>query len=309
MGKRSLLSSKPADSFRGRIGRPQLIDARYLSYGLPVSGRASGTFRGRDAAVANSRTVFSSVRTESLASRIVNQVIDALFAGQLAPGQFLGTEAQLTETFKTSRVPIREALGRLEALGVVTIKTGAGGGATIAEGQPDQFATALAVQLMLVQVSAEEIFDARIGIECRAAELAAEHITEEEIAELRRLLERVMAPNLSRRASVERILAFHGAIVEASRSRTLVTLMHALEHALLNLFNAIESDSDSRTLRYENLGGILERIAARDGEGAFMAMRRHLMNRRQSMLYRLKQTTGGAAASRPLHFAAASGKG
>jgi GntR family transcriptional regulator, transcriptional repressor for pyruvate dehydrogenase complex len=261
--------------------------------------------------VANSRTVFSSVRTESLASRIVNQVIDALFAGQLAPGQFLGTEAQLTETFKTSRVPIREALGRLEALGVVTIKTGAGGGATIAEGRPDQFATALAVQLMLVQVSAEEIFDARIGIECRAAELAAEHITEEEIAELRRLLERVMAPNLSRRASVERILAFHGAIVEASRSRTLVTLMHALEHALLNLFNAIESesDSDSRTLRYESLGEILERIAARDGEGAFMTMRKHLMNRRQSMLYRLKQATGGAAAARALSFAAASGKG
>lgn len=244
--------------------------------------------------MATSRSVFSSIRTQSLASRIVNQVIEALFAGQLEPGQFLGTEAQLTETFQTSRVPIREALGRLEALGVVTIKTGAGGGATIAEGQPDQFATALAVQFMLVQVSPEEIFDARIGVECRAAELAAEHITDEELAELRRLLARVMSPNLSRRASVERILAFHGAIVEASRSRTLVTLMHALEHALLNLFNAIEPDEEVRTLRYESLHAILDRIAERDGEGAFMAMRRHLMNRRQSMIYRLKQVSGGA---------------
>lgn len=256
--------------------------------------------------MANSRTVFSSIRTESLASRIVNQVLEALFAGQLAPGQVLGTEAQLTETFKTSRVPIREALGRLEALGVVTIKTGAGGGATIAEGQPDQFATALAVQLMLVQVSAEEIFDARIGIECRAAELAAEHATADEMAEMRRLLDRVMAPNLSRRASVERILAFHSAIVEASRSRTLVTLMHALEHALLNLFNAIESDGDSRTLRYESLSGILGRLEARDGEGAFMAMRKHLMNRRQSMLYRLRQASGRGASGRGLAFASAS---
>jgi DNA-binding FadR family transcriptional regulator len=239
--------------------------------------------------VAVSRSVFSSIRTQSLASRIVNQVIEALFAGQFEPGQFLGTEAQLTETFQTSRVPIREALGRLEALGVVTIKTGAGGGATIAEGQPDQFATALAVQFMLIRVNPEEIFDARIGIECRAAELAAEHVTDDEIVELRHLLDRVTAPNLSRRASVERILAFHRAIVEASRARTLITLMHALEHALLNLFTAIEPDTTPDTLRYDSLKGILERIAARDGDGAFMAMRVHLMNRRQSMLYRLKQ--------------------
>lgn len=244
------------------------------------------------ATVTGSRTVFSSVRTQSLASRVVEQVIEALFAGQIGPGQFLGTEAQLTKMFQTSRVPIREALGRLEALGVVTIKTGAGGGATIAEGRPDHFATALAVQFMLAQVSPAEIFDARIGIECRAAELAAEHITDEEIADLRRLLDAVMAPNLSRRASVERILAFHGAIVKASRSRTLITLMHALEHVLLNLFIAVDSSSSNQT-RYEALNGIMERIAARDSEGAFMAMRKHLMNRRESLLYRLKETKKG----------------
>ena len=259
--------------------------------------------------MAVSRSVFSSVRTQSLASRIVNQVIEALFAGQLKPGQFLGTEAQLTETFRTSRVPIREALGRLEALGVVTIKTGAGGGATIAEGNPDQFATALAVQFMLVQVSPEEIFDARIGIECRAAELAAENITDDEVEQLRRLLGKITAPNLSRRASVERILDFHSAIVAASRSRTLITLMHALEHALLNLFNSVEPDPELNRARYISLEGLLERIAARDGEGAFTAMRKHLTSRRQSLIYRLKQVSGGTSSSRAPVFAAADGRG
>lgn len=239
---------------------------------------------------------------ESLASRIVNQVIEALFAGQLEPGQFLGTEAQLTETFKTSRVPIREALGRLEALGVVTIKTGAGGGATIAEGQPDQFATALAVQFMLIQVSPEEIFDARIGIECRAVELAAARITDEEVGELRRLLARIMEPDLSRRESVERILAFHAAIVEASRSRTLITLMHAIEHALLNLFITVES---APTNRYRNLKKILDRIAARDSEGAHAAMRSHLLDRRQSIIYRLKQAESQSTGRDAAPFAAA----
>lgn len=246
-------------------------------------------------------SVFNSIRTQSLATRIVDQVIDALFSGQLEPGEFLGTEAQLTQMFNTSRVPIREALGRLEALGVVAIKTGAGGGATIAKGRPDQFAIALAVQFMLVQVTPEEVFDARIGIECRAAELAAELATDEEILELRRVLGAVKAPNLSRRVSVERILDFHVAIVGASRSRTLITLMHALEHALLNLFNATDSDA-SNDMRYDGLNAIVERIEAHDSAGAFMAMRTHLLNRRESMLYRLKQTGGAKARKKAVPF-------
>jgi Transcriptional regulators len=254
-----------------------------------AAGRRQRPTEESRSAVAESDTVFSSVRTQSLASRIVSQVIDALFAGQFKPGQFLGTEAQLTETFQTSRVPIREALGRLEALGVVTIKTGAGGGATIAEGKPDQFATALAVQFMLIQVTAEEIFDARIGIECRAAELAAEKITDAQIAELKALLDRVMEADINRRESVERILAFHRAIVEASGARTLITLMHALEHALLNLFTALEASPRNSRIGYKSLQGIFERVAARDSEGAFTAMRHHLLDRRKSMLYRLKE--------------------
>ena len=243
--------------------------------------------------------VFSSVRTQSLASRIVSQIIEALFAGQFQPGQFLGTEAQLTETFKTSRVPIREALGRLEALGVITIKTGAGGGATIAQGKPDQFATALAVQFMLIQVTAEEIFDARIGIECRAAELAAERISDEQIAHLKALLDEIMETGITRVESVQRILAFHGAIVEASGARTLITLMHALEHTLVNLFTALEASPRNSKIGYKALTAIFERIEAHDSEGAFHAMREHLIDRRQSMLYRLKQISERAAKHKP----------
>lgn len=247
--------------------------------------------------VADSEPVFSSIRSQSLASRIVSQVIAALFAGQFKPGEFLGTEAQLAETFQTSRVPIREALGRLEALGVITVKTGVGGGATIAEGKPDQFATALAVQFMLIQVTAEEVFDARLGIECRAAELAAERIDDAQLAALKAALDRIMEPDISRPEAVERILAFHRAIVEASGARTLVTLMHALEHALLNLFTAIEASPKSSRIGYKALQGIYDRIAAHDPEGAFTAMRAHLLDRRQSMLYRLKQMSDQARAA------------
>jgi GntR family transcriptional repressor for pyruvate dehydrogenase complex len=233
--------------------------------------------------------VFQGVRTQSLSTGIVNQVIEALFAKRLSPGEFFGTEAQLAETFKTSRVPIREALNRLKALGVVNIKTGAGGGATIAEGDPDQFATALAVQFMLIRVTPGELFDARIAIECRGAELAAQNITDEELVELKRLFEQISVGR-GGRAGMLRILAFHRAIVDASRVRTLIALMHALEQALRNLYiEAWPEHSGAVPQTYPGLGKILERIEARDGEGAFQQMRAHLIGRRQSIIDRLSE--------------------
>ena len=44
-------------------------------------------------------------QVQSLSSGIVDQVLEALFAGKLKPGAFLGTEVQLSEIFQTSRVP------------------------------------------------------------------------------------------------------------------------------------------------------------------------------------------------------------
>jgi DNA-binding FadR family transcriptional regulator len=246
----------------------------------------------REMMVAGKRTVFSAVKGQSLSSRIVNQVIEAVFSRKLEPGQFLGTEAQLAETFQTSRVPIREALGRLEALGAVRIKTGAGGGVLVAEGAPDKFAIALAVQLMLVRVTPGELFDARIAIECRGVELAAEQITDEEVAALQALLDEISKGKTGRLA-VERILRFHAMIVEASRSRTLITLMHGLEHSLLNLYlEASPEHAGAAPRGYNNLQAILDHLRMRDAEQAFAVMRMHLLRQRARVVDQLAPKQG-----------------
>src|SRR5437016_13562972 len=122
-----------------------------------------------------------------MSTQIVAQVRDALFAKELRPGDFLGTEKELAERFAVSRIVARDALRTLEAQGIVEIKVGAGGGARIARGNPRLFAEALAVQLDLTGVTAAEIMDAQRAIETLAAELAAVHSTPEDQARLRAL--------------------------------------------------------------------------------------------------------------------------
>src|SRR6188508_3498155 len=127
-------------------------------------------------------------RSSSLSAQIVAWVRDALFAKKLKPGDFLGTEKDLAARFDASRIVARDALRTLEALGIVEIRMGKGGGARVARGNPRLFAEALAVQLDLTGVSVSEIMDAQRAIECLAAELAAENATDADIAKLKLLL-------------------------------------------------------------------------------------------------------------------------
>src|SRR3569623_68958 len=127
-------------------------------------------------------------RSSSLSAQMVAQVRDELFARTLKPGDFLGTEKDLAARFGTSRIVARDALRTLEALGIVEIRMGKGGGARIAHGNPRLFAEALAVQLELTGVGAAEVMDAQRAVEMLAAELAAHNATADDILELRRLL-------------------------------------------------------------------------------------------------------------------------
>src|SRR5579885_3642787 len=132
-------------------------------------------------------------RSASLSAQIVDEVRQRLFTKALRPGDFLGTERDLAARFGTSRIVARDALRTLEALGIVEIRMGKGGGARIASGNPRLFAEALAVQLELTGVSVAEIMDAQRAIETLGAELAAENATAADVARLRGLLAEAQA--------------------------------------------------------------------------------------------------------------------
>lgn len=176
------------------------------------------------------RRIFRAGRSDSLASQVVAEIRDWLFAGRLGPGDFLGTEKELAARFGVSRIVARDALRTLEALGIAQIKMGKGGGARIAAGNPGLFAEALAVQLYLTGVSAAEIMDAQRAAECMAAELAAEHATARDHARLEQLLADAAAKSADTAAFTRSCRDFHMAIAEASRNRVLVVQLASLQY-------------------------------------------------------------------------------
>ena len=214
-------------------------------------------------------------RSASLSSQIVADVREALFGKRLKPGDFLGTEKDLAARHGVSRIVARDALRTLEALGIVEIRMGKGGGARVARGNPRLFAEALAVQLDLTGVSAAEILDAQRAVECMAAELAAEHATAADHARIRRLLadaedklDDVDAYTLSSRE-------FHLAIAEASHNRVLVVQFISLQNVSWPSRNTTLTPKVARRILevHKELAALIE---MRDAAGARRLMDDHI---------------------------------
>jgi DNA-binding GntR family transcriptional regulator len=167
----------------------------------------------------------------SLTARIYAALKHDIITCQLRPGQQV-VEQQLAERYGASKTPIREALNTLRQEGYVQVV-------------PRRAYLITPVSVLDVQ----HIFHVRLLLEPSAAELAAQRVTGEQLAELRRLSVRRAPGSLTERLSVNR--AFHMAIAEASGNPTLVgfigKLLEQVErvfHLGLNLGSAVESEPD-----------------------------------------------------------------
>lgn len=237
---------------------------------------------------------WSTVQRQSISGNVVEQILSALFQGELEPGQFLGTEKTLCEAFGVTRLPLRDAIKRLEAMGVVFSKPGSGGGIRVAKPDPDRMAELSAVQFSLQGVSVEELFDARAAIQPQAAELAAQNATYEDIAKIRNLIEsaegllRKDETDFSQLADV--FLETHFAIVAASKNRVLISLMQGLLRVAYSTYLR-GGRKQGAEQGISGLTRIVTHIENRDGEGARTVTREHLASQRAEWMQRMGAPT------------------
>jgi len=214
------------------------------------------------------------LRGMTISSQIVSRVRDALFAGELSTGDVLGSEADLVKQFGVSRMSVRDALRSLEAMGIVEIRMGAKGGATIAAGSSDRFADALAIQLVLLGVTRQEILQARAGLESMTAALAAAHASESDLASMRDLLDKAGRHLDDPQQSGALGEKFHMAVAHAAGNAVLVAQLKAMRAVLCRRTAPLEHADAKRMLEIHT--ELYELIAAGDVEQARSRMETHV---------------------------------
>lgn len=134
----------------------------------------------------------------------------------LQPGDRLPPERTMLQEYGVGRGTLRESLRFLEFQGVLTIKAGPGGGPIVRQPDASNLATALVLLLQISGATFRAIADARLAIEPLLAAQAAEHISDEALAELRGTLEDMESAIENRAAFLDANKRFHDVIAWSS---------------------------------------------------------------------------------------------
>src|SRR5438105_14841939 len=134
-----------------------------------------------------------SARAGRASEDVAAQILNGFYPEGLQPGEWLGTEAELAERFNVSRVTIRDAVSALAARGLLDVRVGARGGLRIATSDPDRLIDAFSIQLRLMGLTRDELFEAMLAIEPVTASLAAERASDAQVVTLRELVEQSRA--------------------------------------------------------------------------------------------------------------------
>lgn len=163
---------------------------------------------------------------------LVAETIDALqrevTSGTWAVGERIPTEAELVEQLGVGRGTVREAVRALTYSGILEVRRGYG---TFVRSDTE---TSDALQRRLLQSDHHEVFEVRRALEVEAALLAAQRRTEEDLEAIENALERRTAAvsNLDVDEFIAADIAFHQAVVLASRNRVLTQLYAEFEPKL-----------------------------------------------------------------------------
>lgn len=114
---------------------------------------------------AESRVAMSSERSVSRTDLVAREIKHWILTRALKPGAKLPNENELVQIFQCSRGTVRECLRSLEAIGLVRIARGAGGGAQVSEIDPEKVAESLRIYTYFQRMSWSQIFEVRQAIE------------------------------------------------------------------------------------------------------------------------------------------------
>jgi DNA-binding GntR family transcriptional regulator len=204
---------------------------------------------------------------KTLREAVYERLKQAIVEGQIAPGEHL-VETKLAERLGVSRIPVREALLRLER---------------------EQLVSASAKGLIvssITRTNIQEVYAIRAALEALGCRLAAEKITPEEKAQLGDILRRsrdcITANDITGLTACD--IEFHDVLIAASRNATLKKVLDQLRDSVRRL-RAVSIALPGRPEQVlKDHTAIADAVCAGDGERAQSLVHAHILDAAQRLL-------------------------
>lgn len=223
------------------------------------------------------------IRKTTVVFEIVNQMAHMIQKEIFKPGERIPSERQLCETYQVSRSSLRSAIQHLAFNGLLEVRPGSGtyvsrNASTLACFSPNIVAERISLEEDERQSTTSRL-ECRVIIEPVAARLAALYATQEDLDELREIMNRmdeyVGFPAMSG-VYVEDV-NFHGCIARASGNQDICEIV---SNYCMNVYyhhQSYGSVSGAEAELAAQHRGIMEAVGKRDARLAETLMRDHIL--------------------------------
>ena len=213
--------------------------------------------------------------SETRSEAVIDALREAILTGRYRSGERL-VQDELAEAFGTSRIPLREALRRLEGEGLVLISPNRG-----------------AIVRPLGPKDVVDLYDVRLALESLALRRAAERY-----ADMREPTERLAVE--ARRAIASRSTAtlfhldrdYHALIAAASDNAQLVAALGGQWSQIMRVMHAYLKLENYPAGVWDDHEAIATLVAHGDADAAISRLERHLTSSRDRILAHLRSANG-----------------
>ncbi len=225
-------------------------------------------------------TIFTPTKKRTLAEEVAACLRQAIFTGQLAPGEQIAEEA-LAKSMTVSRGPIREALSQLEHEGLI-----------MSQDNRRKFVARLS------RDDLEEVYSLRTVLELLAVQEALRHAGPAELAEMQSIVDKMATydeSGLTEKEAAELDINFHDALCRASKHKRLYQIWAQLHQQIqIVLLSRNVANEDFREHAVSSHQSILDAIRENDEARATSLMRTHLQASYDRIIAGYKQPTADA---------------
>ena len=215
------------------------------------------------------------VERRRLADQVADQLMALIADGQLKSGDRLPSELELMKQFQVGRSSIREAIGALSLIGLVSVKPGQGTHVA------DFSVEGGSKRIGLIGIGREkirELVEARIELECIIVRLAAERASEGDIAEIRNKHNQLKDALNNHEEPIKSDLEFHLAVAKSCHNSVLIRFLMELRQPIWHWMKQKAKHDWGYAQVYDQHETIVKAIEQKNGKLAEEALKSHLQS-------------------------------
>ncbi len=213
------------------------------------------------------------IKRINMSDKVFQQLRDLILRGKWKHGEKIPSENELSEQFGVSRVTVRNALQRLNSIGM--IETRLGEGSFVKSSGMENFMSEAMLTTYLYHLDINEVLDYREMLEPVITGLAVSRATKEDINELKRIFSDMQESINDIHGFADLDLSFHFKIAEITRNSLVIATFQTLREIMSATMKDTVKKLDTKIgIPYHN--DLIAAFDAKDAKRAENTMREHI---------------------------------